>query len=243
MSQVHYFYTPYSVLDLQKLVEAHQSKFDELVGDSFSDDELRPFEDLLDSIAAVYVQPIIEEQSFSDFYPAQGEEAKQQFFFEACSSCLCLDHMPYFESNPFQVTYLELLLENFDDFLIDRGGVSELTFKSAYLQELKRHKNMDSLLVQYEAPKLQDVKTQKPVDPIDFLILDVYKELDRLVKSGLLMKALETMSEQGEKFKKIFFVMREEKLDASTLLRKTGLGAKEFDDTLEKLKFFCRKIL
>jgi hypothetical protein len=36
--------------------------------------------------------------------------------------------------------------------------------------------------------------------------------------------------------------MSAENLDSTALLRKTGLNPKEFDDTLERLKFFLKKI-
>ena len=100
---------------------------------------------------------------------------------------------------------------------------------------------MESIVpVVAEAPR--EIKTNKPVDPIDFLILDVYKEIQRLQQSGKLMLALEGLQQQSEKTKKIFFVMREERLEAGALFQKCGLGAKDFDDYLEKLKFFLKKI-
>jgi hypothetical protein len=40
-----------------------------------------------------------------------------------------------------------------------------------------------------------------------------------------------------------FFAIKDEKLDASSLLRKSGLNAKDFDDNLERLKFFLKKIV
>jgi hypothetical protein len=78
-------------------------------------------------------------------------------------------------------------------------------------------------------------KTSTPVDPIDFLIQDVYKEFDRLKNKDL------DQSELSEKVQKIFQIMRNDLLEGEELFRKTGLGAKDFDDGLERLKFWLRK--
>ncbi len=240
MSRSHYFYFKLSVKDLESLVSAYQAEFDLLLEDCFTDDELTIYEKMIDAIAAVYVQPILSEMSFDDFYADEKREDMQRSFFEAAKSSICLENLPYFESNPFQVTYLKALLSRFAEVLIDRGGVNELVFKEDYLSELSKYKDIDSLIPEIEMPK-PEIKTSRPVDPIDFFIFDVYKEIDRL-------KSTEKISDidlegQSEKFKKIFSVMSAEKLDASALLRKTGLNAKEFDDTLERLKFWLKKIL
>jgi hypothetical protein len=65
--------------------------------------------------------------------------------------------------------------------------------------------------------------------------------MNRVKKSGTLLQALEGLQEQNEKTKKLFFVMREEDLDSDGLLRKSGMNAKDFDDYLEKLKFYLKK--
>lgn len=239
MSRSHYFYFKLSVRDLEALVSAYQVEFDALLEDCFSDEELGTFEKQIDAIAAVYVQPILSEMSFDDFYADDKNEEAQRSFFESAKSSICLENLPYFESNPFQVTYLKSLLSRFSEVLIDRGGVNELVFKDQYLQELSKYKDIDSLIPEYVAPK-QEVKTSRPVDPIDFFIFDVYKEIDRLRSEG--KTADINLADQSEKLKKIFFVMSAETLDSSALLRKTGLNAKEFDDTLERLKFFLKKI-
>ncbi len=239
MSRSHYFYFKLSVKDLEALVSAYQSEFDALLEDCFSDEELTLYEKMIDAIAAVYVQPILSEMKFEDFYADEKTEEAQRSFFESAKSSICLEHLPYFESNPFQVTYLRSLLSRFSEILIDRGGVNKLVFKDTYLLELSKHKDIDSLIHEYVAPK-QEVKTTRPVDPIDFFIFDVYKEIERLKSEG--KTADIRLDDQSEKLKKIFFVMCAEKLDSSALLRKTGLNAKEFDDTLERLKFFLKKI-
>ncbi len=235
MSRSHYFYFKLTVKDLESVVAAYQIEFDTLLEDCFSDDELGTYEKLIDAIAAVYVQPILSEMSFDDFYSNEKNEESQRSFFVSARSSICLENLPYFESNPFQVTYLKALLEKFPEVLIDRGGVNELVFKDEYLKEIAKFKDIDSLIPEVKTPK-PEVKTSKPIDPIDFFIADVYHEIERLRGREINLEG------QSEKFKKIFQVMSAEKLDSSALLGKTGLNAKEFDDTLERLKFWLKKI-
>lgn len=96
---------------------------------------------------------------------------------------------------------------------------------------------MESLITQ-DKPIPREIKTSAPVNPIDFLILDVYQELDRVKREE---KDL-AMSEQSEKLQKIYAAMKEDKLDADSLLKKSGLIPKDFGDNLERLKFFLRKL-
>lgn len=243
MTKAHYFYFLSPLGELERKVKTHQLDFDELINDTFTDSELIPFEKMLDSISAIFVQPIISELTFEDFYANPSEELKQRSFFEECKSSICLENIPDFETNPFQVTYLIELLRNFDEVLIDKGGVSELTFKKEYLEELKKYKNIFSLVPATETIKPIPVKSSRPVDPIDFLILDVYKELDRVINSQLFSHVSSQMEQQSEKLQKTFHAMKEERLDATMLLRKSGLNAKDFDDNLERLKFFLKKIV
>lgn len=239
MSHAHYFYLRLPLNELVKIVETHQDDFDELIQDTFSEHELQSLERMVDSIAAIYAQPIISEMTFDDFYAKESEADKQRLFFESCKSTIVVENLPDFHGNPFQVTYLIELLRNFDEALIDTGGVNDLMFKKDYVDMLKKYKNIFSLVLG-EAPKPLEVKTTKPVDPIDFLILDVYAQLDRLKDRMHLIHEL--MDSQPEKTKKTFMAMKDEKLDASTLLRKSGLIAKDFDDNLERLKFLLKKI-
>lgn len=215
-------------------MESFQESFDILLKDNFTDDELRLFEGQLDAIAALYVQPILSELSFEDFYPDEAREVQQRDFFKNCQSSISLENLPYFDSNPFQVSYLLELLARFDEILIDTGGVNALMFKDDYLKELKKFRNMDALFKQDVRPL--EVKTSAPVTPIDFLVGDIYKEFERL--KGIYIP----FEELPEKAQKIYLVMSKEKLDSSTLYAKTGLNPKDFDDYLEKLKFFLKKI-
>ena len=236
MSKAHYFYFRLSVHDLDKKVKAFQLDFEHLVNDTFSETELTGLETLLDDICAIFVQPIFSEMTFEDFYPNANEEQKQRDFFEAARSSICLDNLPAFESNPFQVTYLIELLRDFDEVLIDTGGVNELMFKKEYVDNLKKYKNIFSLIPD-EPKKTLEVKTTRPVDPIDFLIQDVIKELQRLEAASV----AEWVKELPEKTQTVYQALLEESSDASALLKKSGLNAKDFDDNLERLKFFLKK--
>ena len=238
MSRSHYFYFKLSVKDLESVVSAYLIEFDTLLEDCFSDQELLSFENLIDAIAAVYVQPILSEMSFDDLYADEIREEDQRNFFLSAKSSICLENLPYFESNPFQVTYLKILLKKFPEVLIDCGGVNTLMFKDQYLLELSKFKDIDALVPLSEPPKAE-IKTSKPVDPIDFFIFDVYKEIDRLKLSERWQSL--NVDGQSDNLIKIFKVMSAEKLDSSALLRKTGLNAKTFDDTLERLKFWLKK--
>jgi len=236
MASTHYFYLPIKLNDLNALVKAHQEKFDLFLGDTFEDHELEKFEKLIDSLCAVYVQPVLSELSFEDFYCDIENETKQRFFFEACKSVIVLENMPYLETNPFQVSYLLQLLSLVDEVLIDQGGLAELVFKENYLGKLRKYKNLDSLVPSYGELRA-DIKTSLPIDPIDFLIIDVYKEIKRLQKSNLIPS-----EGPSQKSHQIFKVMISGEYDAQTLFRKSGLMAKDFDDNLERLKFWLRKI-
>lgn len=237
MSRSHYFYFNFSLFELEAIVESHQKEFDILLEDLFTEDELIYFEKQIDSIAAVYVQPILDELSFEDFYADPIREEEQRKFFASAQSSICLENLPYFETNSFQVSYLKHLLNKIPEVLIDQGGVSELVFKEGYQRILNQYKDIDSFLPKV-LNKPIEVKTKRPVDPIDFLILDVYKELGRLKNAGIEID----LSEQGDRTKKIIKVMLSGQLDASELLKRSGLGAKEFDDGLERVKFWLRKL-
>ena len=242
MFEAHYYYLLYPLNELERLVETHRLDFEELIKDTFSDIELENYESMLDSIAVVTPQPLISELTFEDFYVNEAQELKQRSFFEECRSSICIENLPDLHSNPFQVTYLIELLRNFEEVLIDKGGVHEIQLKKEYLVELKRHKNIFSLISE-EIKKPTEVTTSAPVDPIDFLILDVYKEIDRLRDAQKLTEVTQGISLLSDKTQKTYMAMVDDKLDASLLLRKSGLNAKDFDDNLERLKFYLKKIL
>jgi hypothetical protein len=235
MANTHYFYTRMSLKELESVVLSFQKEFDNLLEDTFTEDELTQFEAKIDAIAAIYAQPILSELTFDDLYADPKNAVAQKSFFEACRSSVSLENLPYLEGNPFQVTYIIQLLRKFSEVLVDKGGVFELVFKEQYLNDLKKFNTIDSLMA-LPVQKQTQVITSKPVDPIDFLILDVYKELSRLESKEL------GAAELSPKVQKILEVMRADQLNADQLLRKTGLNAKDFDDGLERLKFWLKKL-
>ena len=235
MSDSHLLFLKTETTVLERLFESFQEEFDELLQDNFTDDELEVFEKKLDALAAVYIQPLSNELSFDDFYADPRKEDEQRKFFEECRSLITFENFPYLETNPFQVTYLQELLKKFDEILVDRGGTYELLFKDEYLSYLNGFKNIDPL-IRAARPAPLITRTSKPVDPIDFLILHVGSELKRLEGVSL------PLQELPEKIRTIYDVMiSEEEKDASYLLSKTGLNAKDFDDGLERLKFWLKK--
>jgi hypothetical protein len=143
--------------------------------------------------------------------------------------------MPFLENNPFQVSYLKELLNKFSEVLIDRGGVSELLFKDKFLHSLKLLKTLEHYTASKEEKKTLP-KVAKAIDPIDFLIADVYKEVDRLKDVAFDFGSL------NPKLISLFEVMKADRLDSMNLFRRSNLNAKDFDDGLERLKFFLRKI-
>ncbi len=238
MARTFTFYFPLKVSELDALVSSFQKEFDELVQDSFTEDELEIMEKKLDALAAVYVNPILHELTFDDFEADEMHRA----FFGSCKSSLLLENLPYLETNPFQVSWLQLFLERFSDFLADKGNLSALVTKKEFLTELERFKNMDPLTKpEKPAPKPLQHGIKAPVLPIDFLILDVYKEIQRLHEAGKMNAGLEAVA-SFEKARRIFSIMKEGKLDANSLLSLSGLNTKDFDDHLEKLKFILRKV-
>lgn len=228
-------YLPLPLKDLEALIEGFKEDFDGFLDESFTSDELTAFEKLIDELAALYVQPILHELTFDDFYADPSREDEQRSFFGSCRSSLLLENLPFLETNPFQVTYLRMLLDLFPEALVDQGGVSELTDKQSFLESLKKYKSIDL----YQAPAVEkkpiEVRTTKPVDPIDFLILDVYKEFDRLDGKDL------DASDLSLKVRRIYQVMKDQKMDSTQLLKAIGLNPKDFDDGLERLKFWLRK--
>lgn len=230
MSKSLYIYLRESLKDLETIVEGHQEEFDALLGDTFSDEELTRYERMIDAISTIEVQPILSELSFDDFYAKPSEENLQKDFFQSCRSSLCLDNLPFLETNPFQVTYLKDLLWTLGDALVDRGGVQELLFKKEYMEELRKFKTIESL-VQTE-PKL--VKPQIVLGPVDKLVQDIYKELARLSDPD--------GSPLPEKTQKLLQIMKTPDLDSSQIFKTSGLIPKDFEDHLEKLKFFLKKL-
>lgn len=235
MASTLYFYLKQPLKITEEIVASFQDEFDKLLEDSFTDEELEFFEGKIDQIAAVYAQPLFSELSFDDFYAKDSEETAQRAFFNSCKSSISFENLPYLESNPFQVTYLQELLNRFEEVLIDQGGVNELCFKTDFLKKLQGHKTIDGYMG-IRPVKEKPKHTMIPVDPIDFLVLDVYREVERLKDKTV------NLGDLPQGLKKVFFLMQKESLDPATLYMRSGLNAKDFDDGLERLKFFLRKL-
>jgi hypothetical protein len=227
-------YSRLKVSDLDLLVEDFKVRFDQELKDFFTDEELKLMEPKIDSIAAIYVQPIISELAFDDFYFNPKDENALREFFDQCQSAIVFENMPFLESNIFQVSYIQELLGLFEEGLIDRGGISNLIFKSEFLNEIKNYKGIDTLLVSNRINE-RPSKSALPVDPIDFLVQDVYAELLRLRDQNI------NPAELPPKVQKILQAIKDEKLDPQILFSKTGLNPKDFDDGLEKLKFWLKR--
>lgn len=224
-------------------LELHRKEFELMLGDNFSEDELLTHERMLDAVAAVEATAVVPELAFDDFFCEPEVEQQQRLFFERCRSTLCLENMPFLETNPFQVSYLKLLLLRLGEVLIDQGGHQPLVFTEVYLEELAPFKTMDDLLVPVKKTPAP-VRSMAPVDPIDFLIRDVSRELQRLHHADKMGLALQALAQQpSEKLAKLFGAFSLGEVDASVLLKKSGLNPKDFDDHLERLKFFLRKLV
>lgn len=234
MSKAIYLYSPLSLTELQTIVEAHQVEFDAFLEDTFSEEELAACEKSLDALGAIYVQPILSELTFDDFYPDSDLVEEQESFFGLCKSSVCIENLPDLEVNPFQVTYLIMLLNSFEEILIDGGGALELAFKGPYLKNLMSYRSLMDLTSR--SPKMEKrPKDFASLDTIDFLVHDVYMEIEKLLNNDSIH------NEMPEKMRNIFLVMKNEKLGADLILNKSGLNPKDFGDNLERLKFFLRK--
>ncbi len=188
-------------------------------------------------LSAIFVQPLFSEISFDDFITSENSASKQREFFDSCRSTLGLENVSFLETNPFQVSYLKDLISKFDQCLIDKGGGGELVFKEVFLSELHSFRDISSLVG--FVPKLSSKINQlhHPIDPIDFLIADVHKELARLRDVSLPLELI------PDKLRKLLCLLGDEKLsDQSLLYQRSGLNPKDFDDGLERLKFLLRSL-
>lgn len=234
MSKSLTFFFKLSHRDLEVIMEAFSEDFDTLLNDAFDDKELEFYSPKIDALAAAYVQPVLEGLTFDDFTPEPQKISLQKDFFASARSSLCLENVPFLETNPFQVTYLRELLKRFDEILVDRGGVQELWFKEDFLNSLESLKTIDDLVPL--SPKISTApKNGRPVDPIDFLVLDVYEAFERHRNSP------PSGEDLSPKVQQIYRVVQAERLPSDELFRKSGLNAKDFDDGLERLKFWLRK--
>lgn len=235
MAAALYLHTTLNVDDLRVLVSAFQKSFDEWLGDHFDDDELDIYADAIDRIAFVDVQPKLSELSVDDYSSPEEKTEKLRALFEACRSTITIAHLPYLESNPFQVTYLLRLLNVLGEILIDKD-LEELLTKEELETELRRYRSTEALGPSVFVPKVQP--SVRSFDPVTQMVTEIYNELKRLEVEGALP---DTELVPSEKARKLYQVMRNDPLDPDSLLRITGLAPKDFGDHLEKLKFWLRK--
>ena len=231
-----YLYTVENPDMLAQVMERHQKSFQILLEDSFSDAELDQHRILIDELAGVWPQNIIEELTFDDLPASPSDEKAQREFFNKCQGVICLENTPFLENNPFQVTYLIELLKNFSQVLIDRGD--ELIFQMPWLRELSALKGMESLFT-------ADVYHEKPaplvreMTPVDRIVGEIYTEIKRLRAQD----RLPDPAEMAEKRQRIYQAVIAEECNADQLLSRCGLIPKDFGDGLEGLKFFLKKII
>jgi len=230
------FFTKLPVKDLEILLKQHQDDFQELLGDTFSENELEGFENLLDQVSSPVAQSISSELSISDFEILPEFEREQDLFFNQAKSCLLLENVSDPHFNPFQVTYIKEILRVFDDVLVDRGGFHPLLFKKPFLETLKEHKIIFSLVKNDKNHVTSPVFD--PLYPIDVLVADVYRELQRLNKRDL----SSNLDLWPEKAKSLYEKMIIHHYDSPSLFQVGKLSPKDFGDNLEKLKFILRKI-
>lgn len=232
------FYFPLEPRDLELLVESHKKDFDESLKDSFSDEELASLEDKIDALAGVDVSRMIPELTFEDFDAPEELRA----LFSRCRSLLLLQNVPYLETNGVQVVWFQDLFKKAPEFLVEKGSSSTLIHSEEFLREVSTFPGLpasDPVVRPAPLPIAHGIKA--PVLPIDFLIRDVYREIERLRDSGRLSLVLEEIAHR-EKARRLFTIMKDGKLDADSLLSLSGLIPKEFDDNLEKLKFILKKL-
>jgi len=231
MAYCLYFYLPIELKTLDSIFEIHKKEFEEFLDDEYSQEEKDSLEAQLDSLAAVFVQPILDELTFDDFYPEKGLEKRQEDFFSKCRSSILFENLPDFESNFLQVIYLKHFLQRFSEVLIDQGGVNSLQFKDSFLNLLNKYRG--------GAPRIfKNMGHLNVNSPMDQMLEDIYKEVIRLGGQDLGCK----LELQSDKVRKLYSLVLEERTSANSLLGKSNMNPKDFGDNLEKLKFFLKRI-
>ena len=195
---------------------------------------------MIDSIALVLIDLKVEEINFEDYDSISGDSNLKKDLFKKVKTTISFNEMPFLESNPFQVSYLLLLLERLEGILIDPGTLSDLQLKEEFFIKLSHLKKAQDFLADF-SPSVPISKKASPrtFDPIEYLITEIYNELKRLEVSGKLPLLGEDLP---DKTKKLLSVMQTDYFTSEDLLKITSLHPKDFDDHLEKLKFYLRKV-
>lgn len=231
MGREIYLYSAHPPLELEVLVDEHKKAFETELGDLFSDEDLVRFERHLDELATLDVQPRLEALSLDDFAIDEAARASLAQFFEECRSVVCLENVPFLENNPFQVSYLRGLFRRVGPLLVDLGGLVELMTSEEFLASIARLRSVDDLV-----PAIEVVAKPRAPEPTlaDLLLVDVYRELDRL-------EGQVPLAAMSERQQKIFAHLRAGRPSAVELLKLSGLNPKDFGDGLESLKFFLKR--
>lgn len=220
--------------ELAKRLEAHQEEFEIILGDTFGEDELEKFGRYLDALAEVSVWRVQEDLAFGDFLLDDPHPERLRSYFERCRACLVFENLPFLEDNPFQVTYLVDLLWSLEDGLVDRGEAGPLRFKKDFLTELKQLRGID--VFDAAAPVRPVMKAPPASDPVQALLTDVHRELGRLEGNEA------ALSDLSARAQRLLALIREREWVAPELLSASLLTPKDFGDTLERLKFFLKKL-
>lgn len=231
MGREIYLYSAHPPLELEVLVDEYKKVFETELGDLFSDEDLVRFERHLDELATLDVQPRLEGLNLDDFAIDEAAPASLSQFFDGCQAVICLENLPFLENNPFQVSYLRGLLRHVGPLLVDLGGLVELMTSEEFLASIARLRSVDDLVTTVEVTAKP--RTQEPT-LADLLLVDVYRELDRL-------EGQVTMVAMSERQQKIFVHLRSGRPSAIELLKLSGLNPKDFGDGLEGLKFFLKR--
>ncbi len=241
MSFTYYFYTAHRLEELKQIVSTIQEDFEALIKDHEDDLYVREHERELAALANPIAQPILIDMSFDDFYVKEGEFELMRGLFDQSKSCLCLEEIPYLASNPFQVTWLQMLLPKLGAGLVDTGGVNVVKTLQNFEVEVKRYKSLLHMLgVKTEAIVVKSTPF-RPVEPLDFTLRDVYLEFERIKRSNGFARVEEALETSSEKMKKLYSVTKDAQDSTSIILRKSGLHPKDFGDFLESLKFFLKR--
>lgn len=222
------FYSKRPLKELRVLVEAHQEEFDLILEEEFSESELTLFEKEIDEIALIEFSPILVDLSFDDFFVKESDELKFREFFSKCQSMVTLDHLPYLDSNSFQVAYIKNLLWSLGDVLVDRGGSHDLMSSVDFLELLKKYKSLDKIKKIAPAAKAPVLN-----DPLEKLLLEIY---------GLIHQGKEVqVTDTSEKVSRIYHLVKSKDMDSQTLYKESGLNLKDYGDSMERLRILLKK--
>jgi hypothetical protein len=246
MAFTYYFYSNHSVDGLKTVLEKTESAFEELLI-SFEDQPyVKENEKLISLLANVIPGPILADLTFEDFAVEEGRIKEMQNIFSNSKSCLVLENVPYLQTNPFQVSWLNILLDHIGSCMIDTGSITPVKNKEDFVEFLKKSRSLDQVLnIIYQPQIIKSTKSNFiPVEPLDFIVRDVFKEFERLQNEKLLDK-IEKSIESNEKMKKLFLVIKNNFSDgpvsAQLLCHKSHLNPKDFGDFLESLKFLMKR--